>query len=269
MDRLTWHTPHSLSELEPLLSLKGARLHGGGTGLLRSRPSSGTLVDLSRIGCDDVTVDGDTVSIGGTTTFADVVDGVSVSDPDHILVKALSTAATPALRNRITVGGSLALFPPWSSIVGPLLATGARVQLAGHTAGEVELSEYLATRDFRQETAVIGVTCSRCTDSVSYWYEFKRTRLTYPLFTVSVVIAVSGGRIDRCRIVLTGTRARFAMPHRLADSLVGTDPRTAQVKESDLETIIPARQGYSSDYLTHLAATAVARGVRAAVGRAE
>ena len=264
MGELRWHAPTTRAELEPLLSQDGIRLHGGGTGLLRNRPASGTLVDLSLVGFSEISIASDTITIGSTATFASASRAIAAVQPGHIVALALSHAATPALRNRITIGGSVALFPPWSSIVGPLLATDGRVKLVGHDAGEVELSEYLATRDFRQGTAIEAVTCSCEADAFAYWFEFRRTRLTYPLFTVSVLTRLAGTEITGCRIVLTGTRGRYARPVHLEEEIVGSAADSVTIKPSQLETIIPDRQGFSSEYLTHVASVEVTRGIRKA-----
>ena len=268
MGELKWHTPTSRSELEPLLVLDGVRLHSGGTGLLRNRPRSATLIDLSQVGFDKTTINKDSITLGAMATFADACRVIAAEQPGHIVAKALAKAATPALRNRITIGGSVALCPPWSSVIGPLLATDARVTLVGHDEGEVELSEYLATRDFRQGTAVEAVTVSRMPQAFTSWYEFRRTRLTYPLFTVSVLTTMKGARIAECRIVLTGTRGRYARPIELERELVGAEPDTVEVRPSQLETIIPDRQGFSSEYLTYVASVEVARGIRRSAGNA-
>jgi CO/xanthine dehydrogenase FAD-binding subunit len=255
---LIWHLPRSLDELTPLLETD-ARIHGGGTGILRNRPRAGSIVSLSELGWDDVDIGATSVNVGSTVTFAQLIDALGAEQPDHIVRRALCTAASPALRNLITVGGSVALCPPWSSIVGPLLASNAQVELVGKSTGSIELSEYLATHEFRSGSVIRRVQFERTEGAAAGWYVFRRTRGTYPIFTMSTLMWLSKGTIERCRIVLTGTRGRFAIPRELQKRLTGSAPGSIELRHSDLATVVPARHGFSSEYLTHVATVALTR----------
>jgi len=261
MSTITWVQPESLDELRAALS-DGARLHGGGTGLMRNPPARGKIADLSRLGIDGARANGTSIRVGGAASIATVVREVERAQPDHIVVHPLSRMAAPALRNRITLGGSVALFPPWSSVVGPLLAAGTRLALVGAHEATVGLDEYLERRELRRGTAIVDVDIPLTPGLRSSWFAFTRARFTYPLFSVVVVGRCERAALTELRVVVTGSTGRYTRLSELEERLVGSGiPR--ELSADDLGVRIPGRQGYSGDYLTRLATIQIRRGIAA------
>lgn len=260
MNTLTWVYPQSIDELRECL-LNNTPPHGGGTGFMRNPPRSGALADLSGVRMDAATVDGSFARFGGATTFNRAAEVLAVEHRDHVLVRALNDAASPALRNRITVGGSIALFPPWSSIVGPLVALEAKVELVGAHEGWVPVAEYLDNRQLGEHTAIVTVEVDVGSAWTSHWYRFARTHFNYPLFTVTVLTRGDGPRLSAARIVITGNRGRYRRLVDLEARVAGNAPPHVLTAD-DLGTDIPGRQGFTGEYLTHLATVEVARGLR-------
>ncbi len=264
MSTLQWLYPNSLDELRECLQ-NDTLLHGGGTGLMRNPPRKGSVADLSRVGIGGVERVADGMRLGGAARFADVIQALNRSD--HLLAKALSDAASPALRNRITLGGSIALFPPWSSVVGPLIALEARLQLVGQHEAWVSISDYLDNRELGKGTAIAAVEVDTATAWTSYWFRFSRTHFNYPLFTVTVLTQVEGRSLSTARIVLTGNRGRYKRLTELEREVVGGSP-PEHIDANQLATDVPDRQGFTGAYLTHVAAVEVTRGLRAGFGGA-
>ncbi|MFW6260215.1 MAG: FAD binding domain-containing protein [Spirochaetota bacterium] len=261
MSPITWVQPESLDELRAALR-DGARLHGGGTGLMRNPPARGTIADLSRLGIADVRATETSVEAGGAASIASVVREIRRVQPDHIVVQALSRMAAPALRNRITLGGSIALFPPWSTVVGPLLAAGTKITLMGAHEGSVGLDEYLERRELRRGTAIVGVDVALTPGLHGSWFAFTRTRFTYPLFSVAAVGRGEKGAIADLRLVITGNAGRYSRLAELETRLIGS-PAPRELSAGELGARIPDRQGFTGDYLTHLAAVHTRRAVAA------
>ena len=267
MSNVTWVYPKSVDELTECLK-NDTRPVGGGTGFLRNVPRSGSLADLSGVGISYVRVADGSARIGGVATFSDTVTALSAAVPDNILVKALSTAASPALRNTITIGGSVALFPPWSRLVGPLVALDSKVTLIGSTEGTFAVSEYVNSQELKEQTAILEVEVDVGRRWESHWYRFAPARFNYPLFTAVVLTETDGTSISDCRIVITGTRGRFKRLDQLEAAVRGTSRAAISVTPADLGAEIPGRQGFGGEYLTHLAAVEVTRGLRGATGSA-
>ena len=231
---------------------------------MRNRPRDGTLADLSGLGIDDVHVTDGTARIGGAATFTNAAKALAAAHPDHILAKALYDACSPALRNRITIGGSLALFPPWSSVVGPLVALEAELTLVGATNGTFPVSEYVGNRELGEKTAITEIRVDVSREWESHWYRFGPTHFNYPLFTVVVLTELNGTSISDCRIVLTGNRGRFKRLVQLEDEVRGAEQPDITVTPATLGTAFPDRQGFGGEYLAHLASVEVTRGLRGA-----
>jgi carbon-monoxide dehydrogenase medium subunit len=259
MSTVRWIYPESLLELRRALQ-DGTRLHGGGTGLMRSRPDSGTIADLSRLKIDACTTEDGVTSLGATASVAAAARHVATVDARHILAKALGRMAAPALRNRITIGGSVAFFPPWSSVVGPLVALESTVTLVGAHEQTVPITNYLDTRELRSGTAVTRVAFRVEPGVRSYWFSFARTRFNYPLFTVTVLGRSDDGRVVEPRIVLTGNRERYRRLSGLEARCSGSEP-PGELAPDALGTVVPDRQGFSGEYLTHVAAVEIRRGL--------
>lgn len=270
MSGITWAHPDTVGEaLHTLAANPTARLHGGGTGLLRSDPREGLLVDLSRAGLGAITEEGGHLVVGATATLAELLErAAAVGEETHLLVQALRETATPALRNRITVGGSVAMFPPWSGLIGPLVALDAEVELAGGVGGtgdgatraesrrSVPIVEYLTENSARRGTIVTAVRFALYDDARYGWYRFVRLNFDYASFSLSVVLrrgggGDGGGAIRDARIVLVGTQNRFDRLYGVEERLCAGAPSAVSI--ADLPSAIPARNGFSGEYLTEVA----------------
>ena len=75
------------------------------------------------------------VRIGAMTRYADIAAHPGLAEKLPLVAKALPHVAHPAIRNRGTLGGSVALADPAAEMPAVLLALGATIHLAG-TSGE-------------------------------------------------------------------------------------------------------------------------------------
>ena len=133
-----YHRPRTLDEALALLTAHGedARPLAGGQSLVPmmntrlARPAH--LIDLNDLGeLDFIRERGDTVEIGALTRHRAVERSRALVDACPILPAVVKTIGHHAIRERGTVGGSLALADPAAQW--PLLAIllGARIELAG------------------------------------------------------------------------------------------------------------------------------------------
>ncbi|WP_427185268.1 FAD binding domain-containing protein [Bordetella bronchialis] len=113
-----------------------AKLMAGGQSLgpmlnLRlARPA--VVIDISGLrDLRGVARDGDTVRIGAAVTHAEIEDGVHEALRDSPLREVAAGIAYRAVRNRGTLGGSLAHADPAADWVVAMTALGARIELAG------------------------------------------------------------------------------------------------------------------------------------------
>jgi aerobic carbon-monoxide dehydrogenase medium subunit len=130
--------PRSLAEAVDLLARSGgeARVIAGGQSLLAMMnlrvASPGLLIDIARL--PELTAaseDADMVTLGACTTHTAIEDG-RVADPSRgLMPRVAASLAYRAIRNRGTIGGSLALSDPAAEWPAVLTALDAEIAVRG------------------------------------------------------------------------------------------------------------------------------------------
>jgi carbon-monoxide dehydrogenase medium subunit len=244
--------PRNLREAVAALKTNvGSRPLAGGQGLVPSmasrREGPALVVDLRRIeelrgvsrigGAVGAGVDREAaVRVGALTTLAELVEPSLPFVPPAALLDAVRSTGDPQLRNRATIGGSVACRHRASDIAAVLVMLGAAVTVAG-AAGQrvVAVEEFLGAGGpaFTSDEVVVAVELPEARAGVGTAYERVHDRATLqPVCGVAVSVTTTAkGAIDTARVVVIGVTNA---PTRLADaerSLVG---RTPPVDTSEL-----------------------------------
>jgi carbon-monoxide dehydrogenase medium subunit len=133
MYNFTYHRAGSVDSAAAKLAESGdAKLLAGGMTLLPTmkarlaQPSD--LIDLNEIeGLKGITVSGGTVTIGAMTRHAEVAASAEVAQAIPALAKLASLIGDPAVRNRGTIGGSIANNDPSADYPAAVVGLGATV----------------------------------------------------------------------------------------------------------------------------------------------
>ena len=270
MRKLEWFYPKNLEEVPALLALKGTFPHGGGTGILKSGISRvNGLIDLSKLTLDYFREKSGKIEIGACQTYSDVVKNMRRIDPVHILVTALSCSANTPLRNRITVGGSIAMLPPWSDLMGPLIALEADVSLLGKNNKKVNLTDYISNRDLIKGNLITGI-CFELKSRQSYYYREARSRIDYPAFTVTLMLSKKEDVVRDPRIVISGCMGRFKRLAGMEKYLNGRRVEDIDIQAAvDLMDVSFSRKkNLSPEYLRHVAGVQIGRGLESLIKEA-
>lgn len=92
----------------------------------------GVLVDLGRVpGLDGITLEEGRLRIGAMTRYAALAGSDVVARAAPLIARVLPQIAHPAIRNRGTIGGSLALSDPAAEMPAIALVLGATLHVAG------------------------------------------------------------------------------------------------------------------------------------------
>src|SRR5690348_13749047 len=133
-----YSAPGSLDEVLALLAKHGdgARLLAGGHSLLPLMKlrlaQPGLVVDLRRVASlRGVRREGGALVIGAMTTYAELAANSDIRDNALIVVDAVSRIGDPQVRNRGTIGGSLAHADPGADLPSVALAAGASLIIVG------------------------------------------------------------------------------------------------------------------------------------------
>jgi len=286
MKEIEWYFPQRLDELPALLMKRGVIPHGGGTGILMTRMrSTAGLIDLGSLPLHFFRRKNGRVEIGATLTFAELAKQFT---PDHIVSRALRRSASTPLRNRITVGGSIAFFPSWSDLMGPLIALDTEVTLIGgehdsHNGDQksnpvrvrkgrwggvpsltVPLVQYLRESNMRKQTLITSISFTE-EQWDSYYYRHTYTHFDYPAFTLTVLLNKGAGRIHDLRCVVVGCRGKYERLTQVEEALRGS-----QLKDvSSLELprlLFTGKKRTSPEYLAHCARVELGRGIDQLLG---
>jgi len=137
-----YHSPTSLDEAITLMATPNARVLAGGQSLLPimafrlAAPSA--LVDLRKIkGLDKIEITQDAIHLGPMVRWRDVErhEGLAAALP--LLTQAMEHVAHYQIRNRGTVGGSLAHADPAAEFPGIAVTCDAQIHLAGASGKRV------------------------------------------------------------------------------------------------------------------------------------
>jgi len=221
-NEIQWFYPSNLNDVQELLEQPGIYPCAGNTFLLKAglKKVKG-LIYLGDLGLDYFRSDGQRHSVGATLTFNGLVRNLIRISPDSVLIKSLRSAATCPLRNRITVGGSVASFPRWSDLMGPLIALDASLELIGSQQGQVKVTDYLASPQSRKGTLITEINYSPQEWQSSY-FRCGRTVNDYSLFNFTILWQINySGQLEDIRIVLVGTRKKFRRIVEIEDAVRG------------------------------------------------
>ena len=284
-----YHTPRSLPEaLDLLREAPGdARVLAGGQSLVPllnlrlAYPE--VLVDLNRVeGLSYIRDDGGRLCIGAMTRQREAEFSALLAERCPLLVEALAQVGHPAIRNRGTVGGSLAHADPVAELPCVMTALEAELVTAGPggerviAAGEFFLGAYETTLSPGEILVEVKIPAGPVPPAASF-VEFSRRHGDFALAEAAAVLE-GDGVLTGARVVAAGpawTPSRLEPVERLlAASGVGRTDGAAHrdlVEEAgraaeDAVAALPAHADATA-YQRRLAAVLVKRAVAQALER--
>jgi carbon-monoxide dehydrogenase medium subunit len=229
------------------------------------------LVDVS--GLDElrgVQVENGRWRIGAGTRHADLQD----RDELGVVARAASLIADQQVRNRGTIGGSLAHGDPASDLPSVLLAAEGSVSVRGGS-GEREIDAAELFRDYLttalEPDEVITEVTMPSLDGWAWGYEkFTRRAEDWAMVGVCALVRGSGGQCEDVRIGLTNMGSTplraTAVEEALRGGALDAERIAAAAEQAAEGTHPPADLNASSDYKRHLARTLTRRALERAAG---
>lgn len=212
----TYHRPASLDEALALLDQLGpqARLLGGGQSLgpmlnLRlARPEH--VIDLNDLTeFSYVRESGDAVEVGGLTRHYQLADSAYLQQHCPLLKQAAKTIGHYAIRQRGTLGGSLANADPVAQLALVAVALDARITLARQgSRREVAANDFFLaamTTVLEPQELLLSVRFPKFkVGEVSAYRMFNRRHGDFAVVAVAATLAVQDGQVQRLRLALSG-----------------------------------------------------------------
>jgi xanthine dehydrogenase iron-sulfur cluster and FAD-binding subunit A len=259
-----------------------AKLLAGGQSLMpilnMRLASPRILVDLNRVpGLAFIEERAGGLAIGAMTRQRAVERSALVASTVPLLADAMPWVGHFQIRNRGTIGGSLAHADPAAELPGVAVCLEARVTVQGPDGKRVVAASdlyrtYLTTTLAPVELITETWWPAAASRTGSAWLEFARRSGDYALVGVAAVVTLDGETIAAARVVLTGVGDRPVRAGAAERALVG-HPVSVEPLEAAADLV---REGIdpdgdihaSADYRRHLAGVLTVRALGQAADRA-
>src|SRR4051794_11198894 len=227
----------SVSEALQLLRAHGerAKVLAGGQSLMPAMNlrliSPELVVDIGKLGeLRGITVTGSTVRIGALTRHAELARSAEISRHAPLLGEAIAHVAHPAIRNRGTLGGSLAQGDPASELPACMLALNATIVVQGQAR-----ERRIAAADFLTgiyETALsadellVAVELPVAPKNASHFFqEFARRHGDYAIAGLAAQATVEADTLSDLRLAFfaVGDRPVLAKAAATLTGAAGTE----------------------------------------------
>jgi len=201
----------SIDDAIAKLAESGGKAIAGGHSLvplMKLRLSEPTkLVDISRIpGLSGIRESGGKIEIGATTTHTDIAASKLLRDKCPMIAEAAAEIGDTQVRNRGTIGGSIAHADPSADFPAVVLALDADIVIKGKKgARTVKASAFF--RGFYDVDLAPGdlITAIQFAPIKSAAYAKLHQRAShYAIVGAAAALTVKGGAIESARVALTG-----------------------------------------------------------------
>src|SRR6516225_7886439 len=239
-ENFAYFRPKTIAEASALLRKnKGARVLAGGHSLLPAMKfrlaTPKALIDIGGIkGLCGVQMRGKTIWIGATTTHAEVAASPVVRKSCPMLGETAAQIGDLQVRNRGTIGGSIAHADPAADYPTALVALGATVVARGpkgerKIAAEEFFVDLFTTALKTGEiiTSVLVPTFGKGSGAAYMKHPHPASR--YAVAAAAAVVSITNGVCSRASLVIGGLSATPVRVLRAQTVLVGKKPDAAAI----------------------------------------
>jgi aerobic carbon-monoxide dehydrogenase medium subunit len=192
----------------------GARLLAGGQSLLPAlnmrRDAPAGLIDINGIaGLNQIRVSDGIVEIGALVRHAQAERSATVREHVPLLVRALPHVGNPAVRNRGTIGGSIAYADPGAELPACLLALGGEVEIAAPggqrriSADDFFKGRFSTALGPQEILTAIRLPVARPQTRVGF-HEISRRHGDYAIVGLAATARAEGDRLADVRLAFFG-----------------------------------------------------------------
>jgi len=227
----------SVAHAIELLATEDARLLAGGQSLIAtlnmrlSEPE--LLVDINGIGgLDRITLQNAHVEIGALVRYAQAERSAEIARAAPLIALALPHIGHPAIRNRGTIGGSLAFADPAAELPACMLALGGEIDIAGPKGQRtVKADDFFAglfeTALGAQDVLTAIRVPAATADTRVGFAEFARRHGDYAMVGVAACARAEGERLAGVRLAYFGVSATAVRARKAEAALANGDVEAA------------------------------------------
>ncbi len=276
--------PSSLDEALKLLSDSGgeAKIIAGGHSLLPmmklrlAQPAK--LIDIRKIpGLNEIRVDAGGLTIGALVTQAQIASSAEVARAMPMLSEAAEKVGDLQVRNKGTIGGSLAHSDPAGDLPAVFLAADGEVVARG-PSGErtIKATEFfvdILTTALDENEILTQIRFPALAPRTGTAYaKFDHPASHYALTGVAAVVTIGdGGAIQQARVAVTGVGVKAYRAEGVERALAGKSVDAIQTASAMAADGIDCNDDIhaSAEYRAHLARVFTRRALDAALQRAQ
>ncbi|GJM31721.1 MAG: carbon monoxide dehydrogenase [Saprospiraceae bacterium] len=212
----SYHRPSTLDEVISLLSEHGddAKLLSGGHSLIPAMKmrlnQPGMLIDIGRLSeLNGIKKEGDELVIGANSTHASIAHSETIKEHLPIMAEAADLIGDVQVRNRGTIGGSLAHADPSADWPAVMIATNAKIVVKGSkgersiTAEDFFMGFYMTALEETEIITHIKVPVAGKNTKTSY-QKFMQPASRFAIVGCAAVVTIKDGKCEDARIAFTG-----------------------------------------------------------------
>jgi carbon-monoxide dehydrogenase medium subunit len=209
------------------------------------------LIDIARIpGLSGIREKDGKIHIGAGTVHHDVATSALLRETCPVLADAAAEIGDPQVRNRGTLGGSLAHADPAADYPAVMLAVDAEIHLKGPNGWRV-----VKAQDCFKDLFTVDVAADEIIASVQFvpvraaaYAKLRQRASHYAIVGVAAALQVNGGKIQSACVGLTGagshatrlTRVEQALAGRVAQAAIGSAAQRAGADLTQVNASTPA-----------------------------
>ncbi len=232
---------------------------GGGAWLRLSSKVVETAIDLIQIGLSQIVETESSFEIGASVTLREVEKNESLANLySSIVNNGVHGIMGVALRNLVTVGGSIFGKYSFSDLITPLLAMNTEVEM--YKGGRMPLEDFLKLRT-REKDILLKIIIQK-EEGLGYYYKMKKTGLDFAVINVAVTKLNSKFKIVVGARPSLATFAVKAMEYVNNQSKITPEviEETAKIAVEELK--FGTNSKASEEYRTELAQVYIRRGLK-------
>jgi carbon-monoxide dehydrogenase medium subunit len=182
------------------------------------------LIDIARIpGFSGIRKTGDAIEIGAGTVHHDVATSALLRQACPVVAEAAATIGDPQVRNRGTLGGSLAHADPAADYPAAMLAIDAEIHLKGAKGSRVvkahEFFRGLFSVDLAADEIIVAVRFNPV--KASAYAKLYQRASHFAIVGVAAALDVTNGTIRSARVGLTGASSHATRLTDVEKALAG------------------------------------------------
>ena len=263
---------------------EGARVLAGGQSLLPminvGLAAPEVLVDISRVAeAREVTASDGYLSIGALVTHRELIASEAARAAQPLLGAAAAHIGSARIRNRGTLGGSLAHSDPAAELPVVMTALGASYQLTdGRAERQVRAEEFsitVFTTDLEPDELLVAARVPVLGPGWGWGFrEVSRRRGDFALVSAAALVRSApggaGGGVVEARLALGGVADRPVRLAAVEAALAGATRDEIAARIGPIEGISPVTDtGASAEYRRHLARVLAVQALEEACARSE